>query len=136
MKYDILFYKSRKTSYCEKALKIRFKEIGMSTNRIIASTSPETLGETLCKSLTLLNLVIIVGGFSQNDSENLTTVLSRVISSAGLTLDNVRKLKGNTTDGYIIKYENQMILALPDSPSEISFILSDAFLEYLKTAQQ
>lgn len=135
MKYDILFYKSRKTSYCEKSLKRRFKKIDMSSNRVIASTAPETLGEALCKSLTLCNLVVIVGGFSQNDSENLVTVLSRVISSAGLTLDNVRKLKGNTTDGYIIKYENQMILALPDDPNEISSLLSDTFLEYLKSVQ-
>ena len=133
MKYDILFYKSRKTSYCEKALKRKLSEIKFNSNRIIAQVTPMNLGETLCESLTLCNLVVIVGGFSKNDDENLLTVLSRALSSAGLTLNNIRKLKGAFVDGYIIKYNKQMILALPDNPSEIEFLLSDTFLDYLKS---
>ncbi len=133
MKYDILFYKSRKTSYCEKALKRKLSEISMTNNRIIAQVTPMNLGETLCESLTLCNLVVIVGGFSKNDDENLLTVLSRALSSAGLTLNNIRKLKGAFVDGYIIKYNKQMILALPDNPSEIEFLLSETFLDYLKS---
>ena len=133
MKYDILFYKSRKTSYCEKALKRKLSEIKFNSNRIIAQVTPMNLGETLCESLTLCNLVVIVGGFSKNDDENLLTVLSRALSSAGLTLNNIRKLKGAFVDGYIIKYNRQMILALPDNPSEIEFLLSETFLDYLKS---
>ena len=133
MKYDILFYKSRKTSYCEKALKRKLSEIKFNSNRIIAQVTPMNLGETLCESLTLCNLVVIVGGFSKNDDENLLTVRSRALSSAGLTLNNIRKLKGAFVDGYIIKYNKQMILALPDNPSEIEFLLSETFLDYLKS---
>ena len=66
MKYDVLFYKSRKTSYCEKALKSKLSNIDMSANRIIASVAPTKLGETLCESLTLCNCVVIIGGFSVN----------------------------------------------------------------------
>ncbi len=133
MKYDILFYKSRKTSYCEKALKAKLSTIDMSINRIIASVAPTKLGETLCESLTLCNCVVVVGGFSVNDNENLVTVLSRAMSNAGLKLKNSRKLKGAIYDGYIIKYNKQMIIALPDNPNEIEFILNDKFLEYLKS---
>ncbi len=133
MKYDLLFYKSRKTSYCEKALKAKLSEIGMSINRVIASVAPVNLGEVLCESLTLCNCVIIVGGFSANDSENLVTVLSRAMSNSGLSLNNTRKIKGGVYDGYIIKYNKQTIIALPDSPEEIDFILNDKFIEYLKT---
>lgn len=133
MKYDILFYKSRKTSYCEKALKAKLSTIDMSVNRIIASVAPTKLGETLCESLTLCNCVVVIGGFSVNDSENLVTVLSRAMSNAGLKLKNTRKLKGAIYDGYIIKYNKQMIIALPDNPNEIEFILNDKFLEYLKS---
>lgn len=133
MKYDILFYKSRKTSYCEKALKAKLSTIDMSVNRIIASVAPTKLGETLCESLTLCNCVVVIGGFSVNDSENLVTVLSRAMSNAGLKLKNTRKLKGAIYDGYIIKYNKQMIIALPDNPNEIEFILNDRFLEYLKS---
>ena len=91
MKYDILFYKSRKTSYCQKALKKKLSEINMNVNRIIASVAPTKLGETLCESLTLCNCVVIIGGFSINDDENLSTVLSRAMSNSGLNLNNVRK---------------------------------------------
>ncbi len=133
MKYDVLFYKSRKTSYCEKALKSRLSTIDMSANRVIASVAPTKLGETLCESLTLCNCVVIIGGFSINDSENLITVLSRAMSNSGLSLKNCRKLKGAIYDGYIIKYNKQIIIALPDNPEEIDFLLNDSFLEYLKS---
>ncbi|MBE6825010.1 MAG: hypothetical protein E7513_06660 [Ruminococcaceae bacterium] len=132
MKYDLLFYKSRKTAYCEKTLKAKFSQIGMTTNRIIASVAPTRLGETLCESLTLCNCVVIIGGFSVNDDENLITVLSRAMSNSGLSLHNTRKIKGAIYDGYIIKYNKQTIIALPDNPQEIDFILNKKFLEYLK----
>lgn len=133
MKYDVLFYKSRKTSYCEKALKAKLSTINMSTNRIIASVAPTKLGETLCESLTLCNCVVIIGGFTVNDNENLTTVLSRAMSNSGLNLKNARKLKGAIYDGYIIKLNKQMIIALPDNPEEIDFLLNENFLLYLSS---
>ena len=133
MKYDVLFYKSRKTSYCEKALKSRLGEIDMSVNRVIGSVLPTMLGETLCQSLTLCNCVVLIGGFSHNDSENLITVLSRAISNSGLGLSNIRKLKGGITDGYMIKYDKQIIIALPDNPAEIDFILNESVIRYLKS---
>ena len=136
MKYDVLFYKSRRTSYCEKSLKSRLDKIQLSANRIIASVAPTKLGETLCESLTLCNLVILIGGFSKNDSENLVTVLSRAMSNSGLTLSNTRKLRGAVNDGYMIKYDKQIIIALPDNPPEIEFLLSDKVIEYLKSVYQ
>lgn len=133
MKYDVLFYKSRKTSYCEKMLSAKLDSINMSSNRVIGSVAPTMLGETLCESLTLCNLVIIIGGFNTNDDENLVTVLSRALSNSNLTLSNTRKLKGDNSNGYIIKYEKQIIIALPDDPDEIDAILNDKFLSYLQT---
>ncbi len=135
MKYDILFYKSRKTSYCEKAVKNSLKKINFEKNRVISRIAPVNLGETLCESLKLCNCVVIVGAFSKNDSENLVTVLSRALSTSSLTLKNVKKLKGVITDGYIIRYGRQVVLAMPDNPSEIEYLLSDPFLEYLKATQ-
>lgn len=133
MKYDVLFYKSRKTSYCEKALKARLDKINMDANRVLGSVIPTMLGETLCESLTLCNCVVLIGGFSHNDDENLVTVLSRAMSNSGLGLSNIRKLKGAVSDGYMIKYNKQIILALPDNPPEIEFILNDNVLNYLNS---
>ena len=135
MKYDILFYKSRKTSYCEKAVKSKLSKINFEKNRVISRIAPVNLGETLCESLKLCNYVVVVGAFSKNDSENLVTVLSRALSTSSLTLKNVMKIKGAIMDGYMIHYGKQVILAMPDNPSEIEYILSDPFLEYLKVIQ-
>ena len=85
MKYDILFYKSRKTSYCEKAVKSKLSKINFEKNRVISRIAPVNLGETLCESLKLCNYVVVVGAFSKNDSENLVTVLSRALSIAILS---------------------------------------------------
>lgn len=132
MKYDLLFYKSRKTSYCEKALKGRLEKIKLETNRVISSVAPGQLGTVLCESLTLCNLAVIIGGFSTDGDENIVTVLSRALSTSGLTLNSTRKLNGKTECGYIIKYGRQVILSLPDDPDEIEQMLSDDLLKYLE----
>ena len=132
MKYDILFYLAQKTGYCEKCLKKAMSQIGFSANRIISSTTPVDLGNHVCDSLRLCNVVIIVGGLKSQCDDNLSTVLSRAVSNSGLTLSNMRKLTGkNSDDGYIVKYKNQVILALPDSPEEIKTMLDSKLLNYI-----
>lgn len=133
MKYDLLFYKSKKTSYCEKALKKHLGRANMETNRVISSVSPESLGQVLCESLTICSVVVIIGGFSINDSENIVTVLSRAMSNTGLTLNNTRKLRGVSQNGYMIKYARQMIISLPDDPCEIKAIVNDSFISYISS---
>ena len=110
MKYDLIFYLSKKTSYCEKALKKALNNIGGEARRITAATTPVALGEEVANSLRLCPLAVIIGGFNSDYDDNLATVLSRVFSNSKLTLSNMRKLSAdNGTQGYIVRDKNQSL---------------------------
>ena len=132
MKYDLIFYISKKTGYCEKRLCRRLSSIGAEPNRIVSATSPTELGEEVTHGLRLCPLVIIVGGLRSLDDDNLENVLSRVFSNSALTLDNMRKITAGSLRGYVVRCKGQMLLALPDSPDAIDEILSDDLLRYIE----
>lgn len=133
MKYDIIFYISKKTAYCEKKLCKALSQIGGEKSRVIYATSPTELGDEVCESLRLCPLSVIIGGLSSLDDDNLAVVLSRVLSNSGLTLNNMRKITASSGHkGYIIRYRNQILLALPDSPDDIEEILSENLLKYIE----
>ena len=105
MKYDLIFYIAKNTD----------------------------LGEEVTHSLRLCRLAVIVGGLHSLEDDNLATVLSRVFSIAGISLNNMRKLSCESgAEGYLIRYKTQMILALPDDPDNIEQLLSEDVLNYLK----
>ena len=133
MKYNLIFYIAKKTSYCERAVRKSLNQIGGETHEIVAATTPVALGEEVSRSLKICPLTVIVGGFNSIDDDNLTTVLSRVFSNSALTLENMRKL---TTDsgavGYIVRDKSQILLALPDDPEAITTMCSEELLGYIK----
>ena len=132
MKYDIIFYISKKTAYCEKKLSKALSEIDGEKNRVVYATSPTELGDEVCKSLRLCQVAAIIGGLSSIADDNLATVLSRVLSNSGLTLNHMRKITASSGHaGYIIRYKNQILLALPDSPDDVEEILSDSLIKYI-----
>lgn len=132
MKYNLIFYIAKKTSYCEKAVRRALGAIGGEVHRITGATSPVALGEEVSRSLKICPLTVIVGGFNSMDDDNLETVLSRVFSNSALTLDNMRKLSAKSgADGYIVRYKSQILLALPDSPEDIEEMCSEELLAYI-----
>lgn len=133
MKYDLIFYLSRKTGYCEKRLRRLLRAAGAEANRIVSATSPSSLGEETVHSLRLVPLVLIVGGLGSPDDDNLATVLSRVFSNSSLTLDHMRRITAESgAVGYIVRCGSQMLLALPDDPDDIESILSTDLIAYIK----
>ena len=132
MKYNLIFYLSRKTSYCEKALKKALSPIGAEAHQITSATTPVELGAQVSRSLKLCPLTVIIGGFNSFEDDNLRVVLSRVFSNSKLTLDNMRKLSTESgSEGYIVRDKNQILLALPDSPDDITEICSEELQEYI-----
>ena len=133
MKYDLIFYISKKTGYCERALRKALAQIAAEPNRIVSATSPTMLGEEVSHSLRICPLAVIIGGFGSSDDDNLATVLSRVFSNSTVGLENMRKLRAESgSEGYIVRYKNQILLALPDSPKDIREMLGDELLEFIK----
>ena len=133
MKYDLIFYMSRKTSNCEKRIEQYLSPFGFEENRVISCTAPVELGEILCKSLTLCHLCIVVGGLMHDSDENISTVLSRVFSNAGISLQNIRKLQSESgLTGYLVRYKSQAIVVFPDSPDDIEEMLDNKLADYLQ----
>ena len=133
MKYDLIFYISKKTSYCEKAVRKSLNKIGGEAHRITSAVTPVALGEEVTHSLKICPLTVIVGGFSSFDDDNLSTVLSRVFSNSPLTLDNMRRLTSPSgAQGYIVRYKTQILLALPDSPPDITAMCSEELLNFIR----
>lgn len=132
MKYNLIFYLSKKTSYCEKALKKALSPIGGEAHLITSATTPVDLGAQVSRSLRICPLTVIIGGFNSFEDDNLRVVLSRVFSNSSLTLDNMRKLSAESgNEGYIIRDRNQILLALPDSPEDITEMCGEELLEYI-----
>lgn len=133
MKYDLIFYLSRKTGYCEKRLSSMLAAIDGQARKITSAREPTTLGDCVCKSLQVCPLVIIIGGLRSADDDNLSVVLSRVMSNSRLTLENMRKITAPSgATGYIIRCKGQILLALPDEPEDIEQMLSGSLLAYLR----
>ena len=133
MKYHLIFYISKKTSYSEKAVKRRLNTIDGEAHRVVCATEPSMLGEEVVSGLRVCPLTVIIGGLGAYGDDNLATVLSRVFSNSGLSLNNMRRLRAESgADGYIIRYKSQILLALPDSPEDIEELCSDELLEFIK----
>ncbi len=133
MKYDLIFYIAKKTSYCEKALKKALVSIGGEVHRIVDAISPTALGEEVSRSLKLCPLTVIIGGLRSGDDDNLATVLSRVFSNSSLTLENMRKITAPGGEvGYIVRYKSQILLALPDSPAAIEEMCGEKLLRFIE----
>lgn len=132
MKYNLIFYISKKTSYCERAIKKALCAIGGETHQITAATTPVALGEEVAHSLRICPLTVIIGGFQSMDDDNIETVLSRVFSNSSLTLENMRKLSAKSgAQGYIVRCKTQILLALPDSPDDITDMCGEELLSYI-----
>ncbi len=132
MKYNLVFYLAKKTSYCEKAVKKALSAIDGEAYRIAAATSPVMLGDEVTRSLRTCPLTVIVGGLSAQGDDNLATVLSRVFSNSGLSLENMRRLSADGAEqGYIVRYKSQILLALPDHPAMIEKLCSDELLTFI-----
>lgn len=132
MKYNLIFYLAKKTSYCEKALRKALEPIGGEAHLITNATSPVELGAQVSRSLRICPLTVIIGGFNSYEDDNLRTVLSRVFSNSPLTLENMRRLSSQSGgEGYIVRDRNQILLAFPDNPSDVTEMCSDELLAYM-----
>lgn len=126
MKCNLVFYLARKTGYCEKALKKALADIDTELNTVCASTTPLMLGERLTAALASCNLVFIIGGLGFSGENRLSDVLSRALATTKVTIGDVRKLTNSVGKncGYLIRSGNQLIVALPDNPEELTAMLS------------
>lgn len=133
MKCSIIYYSARKTSFCEKALKKCFPELGLNLSDAVFATKKETLGDALMKAFDGCDTVFTVGGLEFGDNRNVRDILSQAAAGSDPTL--CRRLQNDGgDDGYLIRAGKQLLVMLPDEPEQIERIMRGTLADYIKTA--
>ena len=132
MNCSVIFYSARKTSFCEKALKKSFPELGLNFTSSVFAVKKDELGAALMKSFSENDVVFTVGGLEFGDNRNVRDILSQ--AAAGSEPSLCRKLKNDSgDDGYLIRAGRQLLVMLPDEPEQIQQIMSGALAGYIKS---
>ena len=86
----IIYYSARKTSFCEKALKKAFPDMGLNMISAVFATMRSSLGEELKKAFDTCDVVFTVGGLEFEDNRSVRDIISQ--ASAGSKPSLCRRL--------------------------------------------
>lgn len=132
MNCSIIYYSARKTSFCEKALKKSFSELGLKLLSAVFAVKSEVLGRELIKAFDLCDTVFVVGGLEFSDDRNALKIMSQAVSDSEITL--ARKLKNDSgDDGCLIQSGKQLLVMLPDEPEQIEAMMHGVLSDYIKS---
>lgn len=123
MNYEIIFYRSGKTSEIQNLLSETFSEISLSLNEACAAVSPKELTEILGRAIKRNKLILIVGGDTgKYSTEN---ILDKVLRSDKSEILSETLNSNDDPICRIKRAKDQTIVTLPDDTDKISDILSD-----------
>lgn len=129
----IVFYSARKTSFCEKALKKSFSELGLTPAEISFATDNETLGNSLIDGFKRCNVIFVIGGLGFDDSRSIKRIISHAVADVGI--DDCKKLKNvGGNDGFVLRAQDQILVILPDEPEQIKEIMQGNISGYFIAA--
>lgn len=129
MDCNLIFYSSRKTGYCESALKSALDGKKYKVTRVQSAYDPEMLGEKINESLCECDMIFVIGGMDRGDGLSTPDILSKAFSK-NEPLPTSEELKiGNAAEGYKLTCLKQTIVLLPDSPEKILPLVSAAISE-------
>lgn len=131
MNCSVIYYSARKTSFCEKALKKSFPELGLNFTTAVFAVKKDALGNALIQAFESSDVVFTVGGLEFGDSRNARNILSQ--AAAGSEPELCRRLKNSGDDGYLIRAGRQLLVMLPDEPEQIEQIMRGALAGYIKS---
>lgn len=125
----LLFYCSRRTSVCEKALRRIAGWFHLSLSAVRICTREDRLNQNMAALLKGAEMVFTVGeaaGGRPACCEPLFRTLRVPVGGDGEPV-GVMRLHGRETAGYLVESIDQAILILPDDPSDILEMLPEAF---------
>ncbi|MEE1154839.1 MAG: hypothetical protein UH241_06755 [Acutalibacteraceae bacterium] len=129
MKSALIYYTARKTGYCESALRSCTDSMGVTIDKIMASVTCTNLGDNINSCLDEYDALFIVGDITRRDKTGVMPVLS-----CGLKDKNAssKQLIAEDSKGFLIEFENKKLVVLPDTPEQISKLVSVPLINYLK----
>ena len=135
MKCETIFYLANKTSLCKKALETETEKLRVTSGACHFATEPKKLGEHLITALKSNNIVFVIGGLGSNYGKiSAEKVFSKALGNN--LPSEIYKLKNpiSSHKGYVIRKDSQIIVLLPDEPTEISEIFRCGLSDYFKSA--
>ena len=126
MKCELIFYLAGRTGQLEDLLEERLSEVGVSVAEVTAATNPEELAVALEKGVSRRNLLLVVGGLSKPDEQNVARQVAKLLSLPlssvnppvfrnGVSLTTGSRL----SDGFFLESGRQSLLLLPDDPDTV-----------------
>ncbi len=132
MNCTIIYYSARKTSFCEKALKKCFPEMGLTLDTAVFATQKRGLGDALIGAFAKTDVVFTVGGLEFGDSRAICEIVSQAAAGSEPTL--CRRLKNDSgDDGYLIRAGKQLLVMLPDEPEQLAQMTRGALTAYIRS---
>ncbi len=132
MNCSIIYYSARKTSFCEKALKKSFSELGLNLSSAVFATRKDAFGDELISAFEQSDAVFTVGGLSFEDSRSARDIISQ--AAAGSSPELCRRLKNDSgDDGYLVRAGKQLLVMLPDEPGQIEAMMRGTLAAYIKS---
>ncbi len=131
MEYEIIFYHSGKTSETERLLDKKLSKLHLVRRTSTAAVDPQELAEALAHSLTVCDIVIIIGGLD-GGRQSTDSILSMILSAKEDHLHCEKLVDGDEHLSYCIRAEQQCILVFPDDPQVMEEMLNKRLLRQLK----
>ena len=142
LEYELIFYLARKTAACQDRLAAILTAAGLTPGTAAAATGARELGYALASAVQRGNLVLLVGGLSRADGQNVLRVLAGalgldlVLHKGQLTLRGAHRLdppqQTDLPPGCIVESGRQSIVLLPDDPDMIAYMMENSGLAYLR----
>lgn len=132
MNCSIIYYSARKTSFCEKVLKKRISEWGLTLSTATFATKKDALGAELIRAFAQSDVVFTVGGLEFGDSRSVRDIVSQ--AAAGSDPSLCRRLPNDGgDDGYLLRAGRQLLVMLPDEPGQIEEMTGGVLAAYIKS---
>lgn len=134
MKCMVVYYAAKKTSLCEKTLRRRLPELGLTLASAVFAARREALGEELPRAFAAADVVLTVGGLDFTDARGIRDVVSQAAANSRPSL--CRRLSNSGGDGYLVRAGSQLLVMLPDDPDRIEAILRGTAGGYIRAMRQ
>lgn len=133
MNCELIFYLAAKTNLCEKSLEKSLRNLDLNFQTSLFATESNDLGSLIIDAFEKTNVVFVIGGLSSKDESGIVNILSKAL--ANKSPDDLKKLKNinGGDDGYLIRQGGQLLITLPDNPSEIEMFFEGPLKKYLES---
>lgn len=132
MDCKVIFYSARKTSFCERSLRKSFSQLSLGFIESTFANNRKDFAGQIINAFEKVDIVFVIGGLGIDGNRGMKNIISNALENS--EFDDCYKIKnGQGEDGYVVKCGSQVLVLLPDEPSQIEEIMQGTLGRYLLT---